>query len=219
MDNIYTNSDIPSFHLEDRQDDEFFKAKKRSAPRRYPLALLAVLCIALLGSVIALVVLNKQNSNRSNSLEEENSKLSVSLSAMKEQLGDCRSENVSFHSGMKLRVTGVPKPNPVRYSIDVGHSAQMLALHFDLRFNYNGDYRVIVLNSFHNSKWKEEQREYNFPFEAEQEFEITISVTSENFFINLAAGNTINFPNRLGDERYDFLSLGGDVEVKSISLR
>ncbi|KAJ8273428.1 hypothetical protein GJAV_G00101510 [Gymnothorax javanicus] len=171
MENDYSNSDIPSFRLEDRQDEEFFKAKKRSAPHRYPLALLAVLCIALLGGLIALGVLNKQNSNRSNSLEEENSKLSVSLSAMKQKLGDCRSENASFQSGMELRIKGVPKPNPVRYSIDVGHSAQTLALHFDLRFNYYGENRVIVLNSCHNGRWKEEQREFNFPFEAGQEFE------------------------------------------------
>ncbi|KAJ8273427.1 hypothetical protein GJAV_G00101500 [Gymnothorax javanicus] len=214
MDNIYSDPDIPSFPLEHRQDVGRFMdtndiyantegqepgakqstavgqyAKKRDAPCRYLLALLAVLCIALLGGLIAMGVLN------------------------------CCSENVSFQSGMELRIKGVPKPNPVRFTIDVGQSEQMLALHFDLRFNYAGTYRTIVLNSFENGNWKEEQRESNFPFEAGQEFEITISVTSDNFFINLTAGNTIKFPNRLGDKHYHFLSLEGDVEVKSISLK
>ncbi|KAJ8273429.1 hypothetical protein GJAV_G00101520 [Gymnothorax javanicus] len=110
MDNVYSNSDILFSNLKETQEAAFFKdthvysntigeepgaeqstadgqyAEKRGARCRYLLALLAVLCIALLGGLIALGVLYMKNSSRSDFLEEENSNLFVSLSAVKQRL-------------------------------------------------------------------------------------------------------------------------------------
>ncbi|XP_061111807.1 CD209 antigen-like protein E isoform X2 [Conger conger] len=91
MDNIYRNSEIAFSRLEGRQDSGFFKehtgssppsgAEKSGAPCRHLLVLLAVLCLALLAGLIALGILYVQKSNRSDSLEERNRTLSVSLAA------------------------------------------------------------------------------------------------------------------------------------------
>ncbi|KAJ8334907.1 hypothetical protein SKAU_G00405460 [Synaphobranchus kaupii] len=56
------------------------------APCRCAQVLLAVLCLALLAGLIALGVLYIQKSNRSDSLEEENSNLSISLSSVEQRL-------------------------------------------------------------------------------------------------------------------------------------
>ncbi|KAJ8283625.1 hypothetical protein COCON_G00024750 [Conger conger] len=126
---------------------------------------------------------------------------------------------MSFKSGMELKIRGVPKPDPIRFTIDVGHAENDLALHFDFRFNYFGELRTIVMNSLEQGSWKEEQREKNFPFEAGQEFEITISFTNEKFYINLHNGKMIEFPNRMCDNHYEFLSMVGDVMVNRIIMQ
>ncbi|KAJ8363244.1 hypothetical protein SKAU_G00120750, partial [Synaphobranchus kaupii] len=105
------------------------------------------------------------------------------------------------------------------FTIDVGNSEEVIALHFDFRFDYSEEKRTIVLNSLENGSWNEEQRETNFPFEADQEFEMTISFTDDYFYINLHDGNMIQFPNRLGENNYKFLSMCGDVMVRSIKVK
>ncbi|XP_035258639.1 galactose-binding lectin l-1-like [Anguilla anguilla] len=124
-----------------------------------------------------------------------------------------------FDSGMELKVKGVPKSNPIRFTIDLGHSEDVIALHFDFRFNYFGEERTIVLNSFEYGSWKEEQRERNFPFVAGQEFEMNISFNNDYFYIHLHNGKMIIFPNRLGDNNYKYLSMCGDVMVNSIQVK
>ncbi|KAJ8267715.1 hypothetical protein COCON_G00128870 [Conger conger] len=61
-------------------------AEKSGAPCRHLLVLLAVLCLALLAGLIALGILYVQKSNRSDSLEERNRTLSVSLAGTERKL-------------------------------------------------------------------------------------------------------------------------------------
>ncbi|KAJ8334897.1 hypothetical protein SKAU_G00405360 [Synaphobranchus kaupii] len=112
---VYSNSEIVISHLAERREAGFFKGsqdfiyvntveqvsggKRRSpagstppstagtsgAPCRCAQVLLAVLCLALLAGLIALGVLYIQKSNRSDSLEEENSNLSISLSSVEQR--------------------------------------------------------------------------------------------------------------------------------------
>ncbi|XP_035285554.1 CD209 antigen-like protein E isoform X1 [Anguilla anguilla] len=56
------------------------------APYRCNLAVLAALCLALLGGLNALGILYVQKSNRSDALEEENRELSISLSSVEQRL-------------------------------------------------------------------------------------------------------------------------------------
>ncbi|XP_035285549.1 asialoglycoprotein receptor 1-like isoform X1 [Anguilla anguilla] len=86
MDNVYGNAEIVFSHLEKRQAADLFKDGKGGAPCRCSLALLAVLCLALLGGLTALGILYVQKSNRSDALEEENRELSISLSSVEQRL-------------------------------------------------------------------------------------------------------------------------------------
>ncbi|XP_035285545.1 asialoglycoprotein receptor 1-like isoform X1 [Anguilla anguilla] len=61
-------------------------AENSGAPCRCSLALLAVLCLALLGGLTALGILYVQKSNRSNALEDKNRELSISLSSVEQRL-------------------------------------------------------------------------------------------------------------------------------------
>ncbi|KAJ8363189.1 hypothetical protein SKAU_G00120200 [Synaphobranchus kaupii] len=72
---------------------------------------------------------------------------------------------------MHLTVIGVIKPDPVRFSINVGHSESDLGMHFNPRFNYSVDTNTIIMNS-RKGGWQEEVKDSNFPFHAGQEFKV-----------------------------------------------
>lgn len=59
-----------------------------------------------------------------------------------------------------------------RFSINVGHDSDNIALHFNPRFTQSGDSRVIICNS-NLGGWGDEHREPCFPFEYGQEFKVT----------------------------------------------
>ncbi|XP_061086512.1 galactose-binding lectin l-1-like [Conger conger] len=119
---------------------------------------------------------------------------------------------------MELKVSGVIKPDPIRFMINVGRSMENIALHFNPRFNIYGDVRTIVMNSKEGNSWKEEQRDGNFPFEAGKEFEVTIVFNFDTFDIYLANGDKLQFPNRLGDKKYKYIYFGGDATIQRITV-
>ncbi|XP_064179498.1 galactose-binding lectin l-1-like [Anguilla rostrata] len=105
------------------------------------------------------------------------------------------------------------------FAINVGHSSDLIALHFNPRFNYAGDVRTIVLNTKKDETWQEEQRSKEFPFEAGKDFEVTIVFNSDTFDIYLSNGSMVQFPNRLGSMAYKYISFGGEARVRDISVR
>ncbi|KAG5841635.1 hypothetical protein ANANG_G00168720 [Anguilla anguilla] len=125
---------------------------------------------------------------------------------------------VPFKAGMELKVKGVPKSGCDRFSINVGHSKEEVALHFDVRFNYADDQRVIVLNTRKNGHWQEEVRDTCFPFQWGQQFEVTITFADDKFYINLHNGYVVQFPNRLGDKQYDSFWFYGNVTINALSI-
>ncbi|KAJ8363240.1 hypothetical protein SKAU_G00120710 [Synaphobranchus kaupii] len=127
--------------------------------------------------------------------------------------------NMSFKPGMEFRVTGVPKSNQDGFSINVGHSDENIALHVNPRFDYGDDKRIIVLNSKKDGFWNEELKDRNFPFQSGQEFEVTITFSKDNFYINLHDGNMLQFPNRLGDKQYDHMFCEGNAVIHGIYIK
>ncbi|XP_035262920.1 galactose-binding lectin l-1-like [Anguilla rostrata] len=127
--------------------------------------------------------------------------------------------NLTFRSGMELCVKGVIQSSVIRFAINVGHSSDLIALHFNPRFNYAGDVRTIVLNTKKDETWQEEQRSKEFPFEAGKDFEVTIVFNSDTFDIYLSNGSMVQFPNRLGSMAYKYISFGGEARVRDISVR
>ncbi|XP_064176059.1 integrin alpha-L-like isoform X2 [Anguilla rostrata] len=118
MDDIYSYAEIVFSDLEKRPAADLFKgdqdiyataaeqesgekqncpvAENSGTPCRCSLALLAVLCLALLGGLTALGILYVQKSNRSDALEEENRELSISLSSVEQRLAECTKRKVDL---------------------------------------------------------------------------------------------------------------------------
>uniref|UniRef100_A0A673IK72 Galectin n=1 Tax=Sinocyclocheilus rhinocerous TaxID=307959 RepID=A0A673IK72_9TELE len=57
------------------------------------------------------------------------------------------------------------------FAINIGHSAEDIALHMNPRFDAHGDQRTIVCNSLQDGNWCEEHREASFPFNQNEEFQ------------------------------------------------
>ncbi|XP_064201964.1 congerin-2-like isoform X4 [Anguilla rostrata] len=127
--------------------------------------------------------------------------------------------NISFMPGMKLWVKGAFHFNPQRFSINVGTDEQNIALHCDVRFGYGSSRPVIVMNSRENNEFGEEVRERNFPFQPEQEFEVTITFSNNRFYINLHDGHMLEFPDRLDGQSRNKIWVEGDATIHGISLR
>ncbi|XP_064201747.1 galactose-binding lectin l-1-like isoform X2 [Anguilla rostrata] len=133
-------------------------------------------------------------------------------------MSDVELKNISFKPGMELKVTGVLKSSFPRFMINVGHSRESIALHFNPRFDCGGDQQVTVLNSCKGGYWQEEVRDWNFPFRQGKEFEVTIIFADDKFYINQHNGHVVQFPNRPGDKEYDYIWIEGDVTVKRIHV-
>uniref|UniRef100_A0AAR2K688 Galectin n=1 Tax=Pygocentrus nattereri TaxID=42514 RepID=A0AAR2K688_PYGNA len=106
----------------------------------------------------------------------------------------------------------------IRFSINIGHDFNSLALHFNPRFKHQKDKKVIVINSTQGGSWGSEQKESNFPFQHDGEFKVVFSFNNDQFYIRLPDGTMVGFPNRFGDDRFDHLHVDGDVKIHSIKI-
>lgn len=50
-------------------------------------------------------------------------------------------------------------------------------------------------------------------------FQCYINFNMEQFYIKLPDGSMLNFPNRLGDVKYDYFDIGGDAKLISIQIK
>ncbi|KAJ8406644.1 hypothetical protein AAFF_G00295600 [Aldrovandia affinis] len=96
-------------------------------------------------------------------------------------------KNMSFKAGQDLKIKGVPKSDAAGFSINVGHSDDHVALHFNPRFNCHGDECTIVCNSLHEGSWNEEQRESHFPFQQGRSLRCPCPSTTMSFESNYLA--------------------------------
>ncbi|KAG8007055.1 Beta-galactoside-binding lectin, partial [Nibea albiflora] len=72
---------------------------------------------------------------------------------------------------------------------------------------------------FREGQWCQEHREGGFPFRQGEEFKIVIEFTPTEFKVTLSDGSTINFPNRMGADKYSIVSFDGDVRVRSFEIK
>ncbi|KAL4658086.1 beta-galactoside-binding lectin-like [Arapaima gigas] len=128
-------------------------------------------------------------------------------------------KNMSFKVGQTLTITGVPKPDATNFAVNIGHGEDNIALHLNPRFDAHGDQRTIVCNSFQEGNWCEEHREGGFPFQQGEEFKIMITFSNQEFQVTLPDGSVIQFPNRPGDEKYQYIHFEGEVKIFSIEIK
>ncbi|XP_056309530.1 beta-galactoside-binding lectin-like [Danio aesculapii] len=128
-------------------------------------------------------------------------------------------QNMSFKVGQTLTITGVPKPDSTNFAINIGNSAEDIALHMNPRFDAHGDQCTIVCNSFQGGCWCEEHRGNSFPFIQNEEFQIKITFTNEEFLVTLPDGSEIHFPNRQASEKYKYMHFEGEVRIQGVEIK
>ncbi|XP_068194009.1 beta-galactoside-binding lectin-like [Antennarius striatus] len=128
-------------------------------------------------------------------------------------------KNMSFKAGQTLTIVGVPKTDATNFAVNIGPDEKDITMHINPRFNAHGDENVVVCNSYQGGNWCEEVREGGFPFKLGEEFKMVIQFSRTEFQVNLSDGSTIHFPNRMGAEKYSFISFDGDVRIRGIDIK
>ncbi|KAM9345967.1 lectin, galactoside-binding, soluble, 2a [Symphorus nematophorus] len=128
-------------------------------------------------------------------------------------------KNMSFKVGQTLTIVGVPKPDATNFAVNIGPDEQNITMHINPRFNAHGDENTVVCNSYQDGNWCEEQREGGFPFQLGEEFKMIIVFTPTEFQVTLSDGSTIHFPNRMGAEKYSFISFDGEIRILSVEIK
>uniref|UniRef100_UPI00398F05EA galectin-2-like n=1 Tax=Pristiophorus japonicus TaxID=55135 RepID=UPI00398F05EA len=125
--------------------------------------------------------------------------------------------NMDMKRGDTLKIKGRIADNCSSFVVNLGSSADHIAMHFSPRFHDERDGAVIVCNSKRHGSWECEQRDSNFPFSHGAEVKIQITFKEENFEITLPNGHVIVFPNRLALGKITYLGVGKNF--KTISLK
>ncbi|XP_019744136.1 lectin, galactoside-binding, soluble, 2a [Hippocampus comes] len=128
-------------------------------------------------------------------------------------------KNMSFKVGQTLTIVGKAQTDATNFALNVGPNEKDITMHINPRFNAHGDTNAVVCNSYQDGKWCEEHREGGFPFHQGEEFKINILFTPAEFQVSLSDGSVIHFPNRMGAEKYSFISFTGDARVTSIEIK
>ncbi|XP_053493965.1 beta-galactoside-binding lectin-like [Ictalurus furcatus] len=127
-------------------------------------------------------------------------------------------KDMTFKAGQELTISGKPKSGCSLFSINIGHDADNIALHFNPRFNYKSDSNIIICNS-NQGGWGMEQREHSFPFDQDESFKVVFTFNNDQFYIKLPNGTMLSFPNRFGDDCFKHIDVQGDVKVQGIKIK
>ncbi|KAI4822953.1 beta-galactoside-binding lectin-like [Pseudochaenichthys georgianus] len=128
-------------------------------------------------------------------------------------------KNMSFKVGQTLTIVGVPKPDATNFAVNIGPNEKDITMHINARFNAHGDENAVVCNSYQDGIWCEEHREGGFPFSLGEEFKVLIEFTPTEFVVSLSDGSLIHFPNRMGAEKYSFISFNAGVRITSFEIK
>ncbi|XP_051817840.1 galectin-1-like [Antechinus flavipes] len=121
--------------------------------------------------------------------------------------------------GVTLKLSGDISPDAKHFRIALGNDGRgNIAMHFNARFNYLGDYNVIVLNTMEKENWGEEIREENFPFMDGTNVEIILQFQEHSFFVKLPNNQEISIPNRTEVTTIDYLRTSADITIKSLAF-
>ncbi|XP_073447410.1 galectin-1-like [Aquarana catesbeiana] len=126
--------------------------------------------------------------------------------------------NFSLKPGQCVEVEGFIPKDCKRFSINLGTDQENLVIHFDPRFDYLGDNRIIVLNSVKDDVLGAEQRETVFPFQDGSDTLVCFQFEEDKIIIILPAGNHFSFPVRFPIEEISYLSMK-NLQPKSITLK
>uniref|UniRef100_A0A8C5RU66 Galectin n=1 Tax=Laticauda laticaudata TaxID=8630 RepID=A0A8C5RU66_LATLA len=102
----------------------------------------------------------------------------------------------------------------VSFVLNLGQDDSNLAIHLNARFEALGDVKQIVCNSRSNGQWGAEVRPSIFPFQEGAEIKMCLCYQSGEIKVKID-GQDISFPNRLGLNSAQYLSVDGDISFLS----
>ncbi|XP_035240193.1 uncharacterized protein LOC118209142, partial [Anguilla anguilla] len=89
------------------------------------------------------------------------------------------------------------------------------ALHFNPRFEPE---EVVVLNSFRNGSWENEERPTEMPFRKGEDFEIVFVITSEGYQVYVNGRYFCLFKHRMPVEHVSAIKIVGEVTMKTVDM-
>ncbi|KAK3783450.1 hypothetical protein RRG08_033707 [Elysia crispata] len=128
----------------------------------------------------------------------------------------------SLRPGRKVFVQGKPKKHAKRFNINllVGDDFETsdLALHFDVRFDFEGCEDVVVMNHKQDGEFGQEERETkNFLFARDQRFQLSIALEEDAYEISEGGKPYVTFEHRIKPPvPVHKLHIGGDVDIEKI---
>ncbi|XP_063147338.1 galectin-1-like [Candoia aspera] len=126
--------------------------------------------------------------------------------------------HMKIKSGDCIKVRGKIEPDAESFALNLGQDESELILHFNPRFESQGDVRTIVCNSKTCGEWGVELRESEFPFHQGEDIKLFVSFDATEVTVKMPRGHELKFPNRLEVETVEFFSIVGDLRIKCVKF-
>ncbi|XP_030063798.1 galectin-1 [Microcaecilia unicolor] len=125
--------------------------------------------------------------------------------------------NLNLKPGKCMGVKGLVPKDCKSFVINIGKDSSNVVLHFNARFDHEGDVNTIVCNSKEAEVWGTEQRETTFPFNQGDIAEICFSCDKSEVKVKLPGGHEFKFPNRQSLDIINYLSVDG-IQIKGLNF-
>ncbi|XP_015718113.1 galectin-2 isoform X1 [Coturnix japonica] len=122
--------------------------------------------------------------------------------------------NLDWKVGGVMKIKGHISEDAESFAINLGNKSSDLALHFNPRFNES----VIVCNSLCSDSWQREHRDKHFIFHKDSTVKIIVEFLGDKFLVKLPDGHEVEFPNRHGYDKINYLNIHGGFKVISFKV-
>ncbi|XP_036616713.1 galectin-1-like [Trichosurus vulpecula] len=127
--------------------------------------------------------------------------------------------HLDLQPGVCINIVGDIPPDAKDFRIELGKDLANIGLHFNPRFKYAKDTKIIAYNSRNDYIWGNEVKVKKFPFVPGSTAEINITFEGKQFKLKLPDGSEYTFPNRLNLESINFLGITHDFNLRSLSFQ
>ncbi|KAG8127677.1 hypothetical protein E2320_014565 [Naja naja] len=124
--------------------------------------------------------------------------------------------HMKIRSGTCIKVKAKVDVDAESFAINLGQNESELALHFNPRFDSQGDVKTIICNSKTCGEWGKEIRQSVFPFEQGEEFKLFVCYDAQQILVKMQKGEELLFPNRLEIDTAEYFSIVGDLKIKAV---
>ncbi|XP_077307185.1 galectin-1-like [Lithobates pipiens] len=123
-----------------------------------------------------------------------------------------------FSPCYRVEVGGLIPEGCKRFSINLGTDEKNYVIHFDARFDYLGDIRLIVLTTKVDNVFQEAQKESFFPFQEGSDTKVCFQLEKDKILVELPAGNPLSFPIRFPFKGTPYLAVK-NLHLKSVIVK